>query len=126
MGITRSILDRRLGNKSGRNKNNYLTARDMYRFIYPAHTTFNTPTPAVSIRKFSPCGKYLICFSKQKHSIKVYDYQVPKQGTQVYPHFNDFFSLRYELDVTSGTETLAFDFCLFTIDKKFVLHYSCR
>jgi hypothetical protein len=98
----------------------HLDFKQLYSTVYPKATAFDVSVPNCTFRTFSPCGKYLIAFSKNQHALSVYLYNPTK--TRLGPiGFNDCFVLHYEKDLTSGTELLCKDFCLFTKDKRFVL-----
>jgi hypothetical protein len=117
------LRDRELGRHV--RKESFVHSHQMYRFVVPKYTTYNTAIPSISIRKFSPCGKYLIAFADNQHSVHVYDYTIPSTGSGL-AQFQDFFSLRYEKMITAGMETLSFDFCLFTSNKKHMILSSAR
>jgi hypothetical protein len=104
-------------------KEPFVNSHGMYRHIYPQYTTYNTCAAHIAIRKFSPCGRFLIAFANNQHSIHIYDYVIPSEATNggISPQFNDFFTLRFEITLTAGSETLCFDFCMFTSTKKYVI-----
>jgi hypothetical protein len=117
------LRDRELGRNM--RKESFAQSHQMYRFVVPKYTSYNSAIPHISIRKFSPCGKYLIAFADSQHSVHIYDYTIPTTGTGL-PQFQDFFFLRYEKVITGGMETLSFDFCLFTSNKKHMILSSAK
>ncbi|KAJ3406631.1 acid phosphatase det1, partial [Chytridiales sp. JEL 0842] len=123
----------------------YYTNRQAYQHVVPDKTLYGVELPFVVLKKFSPDGQYLICFSKHYHSLTVYHYN----GAQAYGNlhaayvadqesmeteeddnpssaqsenaFDTFFTLNYEMPITSGTEILCKDFCLFTTDQRYLI-----
>ncbi|KAJ1549804.1 hypothetical protein HK096_010348, partial [Nowakowskiella sp. JEL0078] len=100
--------------------------RKAYSYVYPKKTYYNVSgAPSGTIRKFSPDGKFLICFTKQQHAIQLFDYHGPRvqnSNTKLPSEslsFNRLFTSKYEVNITSGHEQLSKDFCLFTVDKKY-------
>jgi hypothetical protein len=112
----------------GANSKVQLTAnRECYSYIHPNSTIFNLEPDQLIPRKFSPDGKYLVCFAQNQHSIQVFKYHLPSKCTKsqedspILPTWNDYFTLEYEKVLTSGQESLSNDFCLFTTNKRHMI-----
>ncbi|KAJ3311437.1 acid phosphatase det1 [Boothiomyces sp. JEL0838] len=88
-----------------------------YRQIYPNKALYNQVFND-SIRKFSPCGNFLICFSKENHGIAVYSYKPPGNAK---PVLSDFLTLKYEKYLAPDPQVLCTDFLLFTRNKKYMI-----
>lgn len=52
-----------------------LVARQFYQNVFPNFTVVNVEKPPCFLRKFSPDGRYLVAFSSDQTSIKVYEYR---------------------------------------------------
>jgi len=109
-------------------RNNFKLQRQFYRHTYPRHTHFDVQDdPNVSIRKFSPCGKYLITFSKSSsHYIQVYRLKrgFRQQETAVDPSvlWSHFFKLHFKSQLCRGANvSLNKDLCLFGKGSRFVI-----
>lgn len=48
---------------------------EFYQNIYPSLTVSNIEKPACYLRKFSPCGRYLIAFSSDQASLEIYEFR---------------------------------------------------
>ncbi|KAJ3120598.1 acid phosphatase det1 [Nowakowskiella sp. JEL0407] len=109
------------------NRNNNLSyARKAHTLVYPTKTLYNVQNcPQGTIRKFTPDGQYLICFTKQHHAVQLFRYHGPAPihpetpGLQL--NFSSFFTPMYEVTITSGYAQLSKDFCLFSVNKKFMI-----
>lgn len=99
--------------------------RQLYRHITPNRSIFDVECPAISIKKFTMDGKYLISFSRNQHAVQVYYYNKEHSIDNIdsQASFNNFFTLKYEIILTYGVELLCKDFCLFTHDHKYVCRY---
>ena len=118
MTILNKLRNRELGITG--NQSTFISNQQYYSDIYPTTTT--SVKVATEIRKFSPCGQYLIAFSHHFHALCVYDYDSlvgQERGQSL--ELNGFFPLRYERILTAGPETLCQDFCLFTADKRHII-----
>jgi hypothetical protein len=104
----------------------YTRNRQFYSYIYPISTTIDTLNYDITIRKFSPNGDFLICFSQNLHYVKVFQYSLPSKVTVEIENWNfltgfdDYFTMVYEINLCSGSESICADFCLFTMNKKHV------
>ena len=95
--------------------------RELHSNIVPNETFFDIALPQLNIRKFTPCGRYLVTFSKQQHSISLFSYLGLKASdSDPGDVWNKLFLLKYETNLTFGSELLCKDFCLFTTNCKYV------
>ncbi|KAJ3397366.1 phosphatidylinositol-4- kinase [Lobulomyces angularis] len=102
----------------------YLRDRDLYAHIYPNHTHFNIISPAnCLIRKFTPDGKFLVCFSERYHGIQLYAFKGLKTSVDSHPSevWQTTFDHFCSTTITFGNEQLCKDFCLFTNDNKYII-----
>lgn len=95
-------------------------SRQLYRYIVPNRSALDVSCPNITIKKFTADGKYLICFSRNQHSLHLYYHNQNATFTSEQPSFDEFFVLKYEVVLTHGVELLCKDFCLFTHDHKYV------
>jgi len=96
--------------------------RKFYTNVVPTSTIYNCSIPSsIHIRKFSPCGNYLLCFSKNQHAIQCYAYSPRSIRNEPAEVFASMFTLIYETNLTSGSELLCKDFCLFTQDNRHII-----
>ncbi|KAJ3325347.1 acid phosphatase det1 [Boothiomyces sp. JEL0866] len=91
--------------------------QSFYTQIYPNKTLYNQIFND-SIRKFSSCGNFLICFSKENHGIAVYLYKPPGINN---PKLENYFTLKYEVYLAPDPQVLCTDFLLFTRNKKHMI-----
>ncbi|KAI9105750.1 De-etiolated protein 1 Det1-domain-containing protein [Phlyctochytrium arcticum] len=95
-----------------------------HRFIYPMQTTYDLTGADTVIKRFSPDGKYLVCFSNNLHAVKVLNFQ-PNLEYAADDSDKSFsardLTLRFETNLTSGHELLCKDFLLFTQDFQQVI-----
>lgn len=103
--------------------------RQLYRYIVPNQAAFDVACPNIAMKKFTMDGRYLVCFSRNQHSLHLYYYH-PDSSCECMAEerkmtFDDFFVLKYEVVLTHGVELLCKDFCLFTHDHKFVRAFAC-
>eukprot|EP00039_Didymoeca_costata_P018303 m.332973 g.332973 ORF g.332973 m.332973 type:complete len:596 (+) comp17038_c0_seq1:229-2016(+) len=100
--------------------------RQLYLNIFPNATHFRVEDePSVAIRKFSPCGRYLVSFSRSVgvHFIRVFKFKMGFRSQKEFPKnvWKHFFQDHF---TTSTPHVLNKDFCLFTRDSRFVLTAS--
>ena len=93
-----------------------LAIRNYYSCIYPNKTLYNVNTPHCHIKRFSPDGRLLICFSKTLHEVQVYKYRPRIDLKQV--GFESYFELHYTKKLVRGNQVLCKDFCLITNHQK--------
>lgn len=48
---------------------------EFYQCVYPNLTVTNIEKPQCYLRKFSPCGRYLIAFSSDQASLEIYEFR---------------------------------------------------
>ncbi|KAI9355962.1 De-etiolated protein 1 Det1-domain-containing protein [Zopfochytrium polystomum] len=70
-----SLLRKRETNPSRTLGGAYLSSRDAYAFIHPDQTLHNVSAPHCVFRKFTPDGKYLVSFSKNLHSLQLFEFK---------------------------------------------------
>ncbi|KAH9272013.1 hypothetical protein BASA83_005859 [Batrachochytrium salamandrivorans] len=58
-----------------------LDNRRFYTNLFPNCTSFKVTQPEFVIRKFTPCGQYLVCFSQNAHALRIYHYHMPHNST---------------------------------------------
>ena len=116
-----------------------LFQHSLYTNIYPNKTSFDTEhQPFFLVRKFSPDGRHLVCFSQNQHALRLYRYCIPFQSVNAGQstdesdaalprlgvpelRFSDVFTQVYERVITGGSAMLCKDFCLFTRNKKHMI-----
>ncbi|TPX35553.1 hypothetical protein SmJEL517_g02048 [Synchytrium microbalum] len=103
---------------------NLLRQRRAYTSIVPNKTIHNINLPPLTFRRFTPDGQYLITFSKHQHAITLYRYEGPPKRSVDLDEaatstvvWDRMFTFVYEKVLTSGSELLCKDFCLFTVNK---------
>lgn len=50
-------------------------ARQIYTSVYPNATVVNVEKPNCFLRKFSPCGQFLIAFSQHQNAVEIYEFR---------------------------------------------------
>eukprot|EP00040_Diaphanoeca_grandis_P012474 m.63192 g.63192 ORF g.63192 m.63192 type:complete len:595 (-) comp23254_c0_seq1:70-1854(-) len=103
-----------------------LKQREFYTSIYPntcAHEIDDDPT--VAIRKFSPCGRYLITFSRTSgvHYVHVFRMKSGYRPTKETPTalWQHYFVIHFSAVISQGNQMLNKDFCLFSSDAQYLL-----
>jgi hypothetical protein len=85
-----------------RPSNAYNKQRSYCRSVFPISTA-TVEMPDYRIQKFSPDGKYLICFSKNQHAIQLFRYSpfnwIQQEYSDRTPEFKDYFTSHYEKTV---------------------------
>ncbi|KAF9407098.1 acid phosphatase det1 [Podila epigama] len=101
-----------------RNRSPVIESRRMYQSIYPNTTLHGVDSQFSNLKRFTPCGQYLIGMSKNQRSVHIYRFKgssgpsVPRPANCL--GFKDFFELLHETVVLKETEDLSKDFCLVT------------
>ncbi|KAI9010101.1 De-etiolated protein 1 Det1-domain-containing protein [Hyaloraphidium curvatum] len=140
--VVAHLRDRELGGHAAPlvGPNSHLQrAREVYWNVYPRRTLYDVQLShehqMVVFRKFSPDGKYIVCFSKGQHAVAVFRYKGPGYPEDAISHpstvngvppeepcpttaFSTFFEFQCEATLTSGNELLCKDFSLFAADKR--------
>lgn len=106
-------------------------ARTFYTNVYPSGTHFEvTDEPPVAIRKFSPCGRYLVTFSKSPgvYSLIVYRLRRGLRTTSTFPAqlWSHYFEEHFTTNISQGSNLLNKDFCLFSESSKFLFIASTK
>ncbi|GJD07816.1 Light-mediated development protein DET1 [Galdieria sulphuraria] len=104
--------------------------RIVYRAIVPnGGATLDVKLPNIIIRRFTPDGKYLVCFSQNQKDLVVYRYVGPhfctkgpvsdiesmnkeKNHSDILNSFEHFFSLHFQRTVALRSEILCKTFCI--------------
>eukprot|EP00127_Corallochytrium_limacisporum_P005853 Clim_evm18s213 gene=Clim_evmTU18s213 len=72
--VLHQLLEREI--KPARPSANLNRDRLFYSHLYPNHTVFNCVAPQnISLKKFSPCGKYMIGYGKDDDSVVMYRFE---------------------------------------------------
>eukprot|EP00911_Craspedida_sp_UC1_P000033 UC1_evm1s28 len=103
-------------------------ARRCFGSVYPGDTHFDVQgIPGVSLRKFSPCGQYLVAFSKSPnvHSVYVFRLRRGFRPTAAPPCPKTIWSHHFERHfmtiVSHEPAALNKDFCLFSQQSRYLL-----
>ncbi|CAO3618129.1 unnamed protein product [Cunninghamella blakesleeana] len=117
----------------GKRRKGQGTTRSAYKYITPNHTIYKVQIPNdIIILRFTPDGKYLICFSNTLDELLLYNL-----NTCVYPFqntddlmgncFNHFFQLKYRqsLNIPEG-HFLCKDFYLITNNLRYIILASYK
>ncbi|KAF9123884.1 acid phosphatase det1 [Mortierella sp. 14UC] len=122
-----SLLTALRGRELGKNrgKSSVLASRRMYRSIYPNATLHGVNCQYSFLKKFTPCGQYLIGMSKNQRAVHIYRFKgsggPPDERPTESLQFWDYFELKHETLVLRGTELLSKDFCLVTANGRFII-----
>lgn len=118
-----SLRGRELGVNRG--KCSVLASRRMYRSIYPNATLHGVNCQYSFLKKFTPCGQYLIGMSKNQRAVHIYRFKgsggPPDERPTESLQFWDYLELKHETLVLRGTELLHKDFCLVTANGRFII-----
>ncbi|KAG0076642.1 acid phosphatase det1, partial [Podila epicladia] len=111
-----SLRSRELG--LNRRRSPIIEARRMYQSIYPNTTIHGVDCQFSNLKRFTPCGQYLIGMSKNQRSVHIYRFKGSGGPSSSRPidslGFKDFFELQHETVVLKESEMLSKDFCLVT------------
>ncbi|KAK3828274.1 MAG: De-etiolated protein 1 Det1-domain-containing protein [Benniella sp.] len=117
-----SLRARELG--AHRGKSHVVVSRRMYRSVYP-NTTIHGVDCQSYLKKFTPCGQYLIGMSKTNRAVHIYRFKgsggPPEERPTESLKFKDFFKLAHETVVLKESEALSKDFCLVTANGRFII-----
>ncbi|KAF9310981.1 acid phosphatase det1 [Podila horticola] len=109
-----SLRSRELG--LNRRRSPVIEARRMYQSIYPNTTIHGVDCQFSNLKRFTPCGQYLIGMSKNQRSVHIYRFKGSGGPSSSRPvdslGFKDFFELQHETVVLKESEMLSKDFCL--------------
>ncbi|KAI1316166.1 acid phosphatase det1 [Mortierella claussenii] len=119
--LLRSLRAREAG--QNRAKCPVIVARRLYRSIHPNTTLHGVDCQFSNLKKFTPCGQYLIGMSKNQRAVHIYQFKgsegPPEERTIESLGFKDFFELKHETVVPKESELLSKDFCLVTANGRF-------
>ncbi|KAG0212332.1 acid phosphatase det1 [Mortierella sp. GBA43] len=97
----------------------------MYRSVYPNTTIHAVDCQSSYLKKFTPCGQYLIGMSKTQQAVHIYRFKgsggPPEERAVDTLKFKDFFELAHETVVLKESEFLSKDFCLVTANGRFII-----
>ncbi|KAF9093802.1 acid phosphatase det1 [Mortierella sp. AD031] len=97
----------------------------MYRSIYPNATLHGVDCQFSNLKKFTPCGQYLIGMSKNQRAVHIYRFKgsggPPDERPTESLQFRDFFELKHETLVPKESELLSKEFCLVTANGRFII-----
>eukprot|EP00798_Chlamydomonas_sp_ICE-L_P028028 gene28028-31128_t len=103
--------------------------RYIYHSVAPRNAVLQVDVPECHICRFTPDGKYLICFAAAFQELVVYRFNghscsVPGDGSSGYhgaslpSSFQSFFTLIYRKNmILNSAEALCSDFCVFPIPR---------
>ncbi|KAG0206994.1 acid phosphatase det1 [Mortierella sp. GBA30] len=118
-----SLRSRELGVNRG--KCHVIPSRRLYRSVYPNATIHGVDCQFSNLKKFTPCGQYLIGMSKNQRSVHIYRFKGSGGPAEERPveslNFKDFFELKHETVVLRESELLSKDFCLVTANGRFIV-----
>ncbi|KAI7825094.1 De-etiolated protein 1 Det1-domain-containing protein [Gamsiella multidivaricata] len=118
-----SLRGRELGVNRG--KSSVIASRRLYRSIYPNTTIHGVDCQFSNLKKFTPCGQYLIGMSKNQRAVHIYSFKgsggPPEDRPAESLNFKDFFELKHETVVLKESEMLSKDFCLVTANGRFII-----
>ncbi|GJJ75964.1 de-etiolated-1 [Entomortierella parvispora] len=121
--LLRSLRARELG--ANRRKCPAIASRLLYRSIHPNSTVHAVDCQFSNLKRFTPCGQYLIGMSKNQRSIHIYRFKgsggPPDERSRDQLQFKDFFDLQHETMVLRDSEQLSKDFCLVTANGRFII-----
>ncbi|KAL1923723.1 uncharacterized protein VTP21DRAFT_8703 [Calcarisporiella thermophila] len=127
--IVNLARDRELGQYHSRHP--MTVAREFYSILAPNTILYNIQVyPGLVMRRFTPDGKHLICFSRRQTAIRLYNFlgvcsvgtEEVSQGDESDVSFEKFFSFRYEQVVTENADQqLCKDFCIIMPDQRLMI-----
>eukprot|EP00871_Galdieria_phlegrea_P001863 jgi/Galph1/2678/GphlegSOOS_G1344.1 len=108
-----------------------------YRAVVPGRgAAIDVKFPNIIFRRFTPDGKYLVCFSQDQKDLVIYRYIGPhlcskpnvineendqtEQFTEP-SNFENFFRFRYQLTVAAGSDILCKTFCLSALNGSILI-----
>ncbi|CAG8589643.1 1865_t:CDS:10 [Paraglomus occultum] len=114
----REVKQRRIGPHNS-------TDRGFYKYCYPNQSIFDVCLPDIWIRRFTPDGKYLICFTKCLKGFQLYYFKetILEKETEAYNEVNCTNAYPYpDIKFLSLDESASLfkDFCLVTTNAKYV------
>ncbi|KAF9899399.1 acid phosphatase det1 [Lobosporangium transversale] len=121
--LLHSLRERERG--ANRTKSHVIAARRLYRSIHPNTTIHGVDCQFSNLKKFTPCGQYLIGMSKNYRAVHIYRFKgsgnPPEERMTESIRFKDFFELKHETLVPKESELLSKDFCLVTANGRFII-----
>lgn len=98
-----------------------LEQRSQYPMIAPNQTIYNIPVEFHFPKRFTPCGKYLICFDQEMESVQIHDVRFNNRpGKEASMH--DFLLKLYTIKLPMITdELISRDFCMFVPGRPWVI-----
>ncbi|KAG0055765.1 acid phosphatase det1 [Gryganskiella cystojenkinii] len=121
--LLRSLRARELG--ANRAKCPVVASRRLYRSIHPNSTIHAVDCQFSNLKRFTPCGQYLIGMSKNQRSVHIYKFKgsggPPDERSRDQLQFKDYFDLLHETMVLRESELLSKDFCLVTANGRFII-----
>eukprot|EP00051_Salpingoeca_urceolata_P010415 m.127401 g.127401 ORF g.127401 m.127401 type:complete len:603 (+) comp16705_c0_seq1:187-1995(+) len=106
--------------------------RTVYNHVYPSTTLYDVDVQQdLSLRKFSPCGRYFVAFSRHTaaHSVSVFQFKWStrsEEASRPEQLWSSFFRSHFTTTVAHAPDTLSKDFCLFTEHSRYLLIASTR
>uniref|UniRef100_A0A183UUI7 DET1-like protein n=1 Tax=Toxocara canis TaxID=6265 RepID=A0A183UUI7_TOXCA len=99
-------------------------AYEFYQCIHPGKALHGIDRKGFVLKRFSPCGRYLICFTSTYHSVSVRNYTTFTHAHNNVNAFEDVFPERFTVNVVSGAEegSVLMRDCLFiTPDSRHII-----
>ncbi|VDO22645.1 Uncharacterized protein BM_BM12912 [Brugia malayi] len=123
--MARMIQRRELGGRKP-GTHFFYGARQFYQCFHPSCSISGVDKKNLIIRRFSPDGRNLVCFSSNCHNLYVYDYRGFTNAYNKQPEtmFKDVFSKRFIINLVTDDEegaALNKEFVFFTEDCRYLL-----
>ncbi|MFH4975980.1 hypothetical protein AB6A40_002689 [Gnathostoma spinigerum] len=123
--ILHMLRDRELNNRKAGTQFFY-GGRQFYQCIFPSKSVTNVDKGSFTIKRFTPDGRLLICFSSNYHSVIIHRYKGVCAAANKSPSqmFESVFQLVFSLNVVSGLDegTSLFKDCAFvTSDSRHLI-----
>uniref|UniRef100_F1L532 DET1 n=2 Tax=Ascaris TaxID=6251 RepID=F1L532_ASCSU len=99
-------------------------AYEFYQCVHPSKALHGIDRKGFVLKRFSPCGRYLICFTSTYHSVSVRNYTTFARAYENVNAFEDVFPERFTLNVVSDAEegSMLMRDCLFiTPDSRHII-----
>eukprot|EP00041_Stephanoeca_diplocostata_P011813 m.195639 g.195639 ORF g.195639 m.195639 type:complete len:547 (+) comp18681_c0_seq6:306-1946(+) len=121
MSLSRLIVDR-----SRHYRPCFSIQRRFYENVYPRVTHFEIDDePMETIRKFSPCGQYLVTFTRNFGVNLVVAYKCRMAHRKVKElsggFWKHYFGEHFSCQISAVNKSLQKDFCLFVLESKFLV-----
>lgn len=79
----------RLRNREHFGNKTEISHLEFYQCIFPNCTVTNIEKPSCYLRKFSPCGRYLIAFSSDQASLEIYEFKGCSAAGDLLKEYNE-------------------------------------